>query len=64
VLTITPSINTTTTETACDSYTWSANGTTYTQSGTYTSVTACSTETLVTDHHAKHQQHRERLLLR
>ncbi|MFN3755270.1 T9SS type A sorting domain-containing protein, partial [Flavobacterium sp.] len=31
---------------ACDTYTWSVNGTTYTASGTYTSVTGCNTETL------------------
>ncbi|WP_409688663.1 beta strand repeat-containing protein, partial [Flavobacterium sp.] len=36
----------TTTITACDTYTWSVNGTTYTASGTYTSVTGCNTETL------------------
>ncbi|MBK9418342.1 MAG: hypothetical protein IPN62_13950 [Flavobacteriales bacterium] len=47
VLTITPSANNTTTISACDTYTWSENGTTYTQSGTYTSVTGCNTETLV-----------------
>jgi hypothetical protein len=47
VLTITPSTNNTTTVSECDSYTWSVNGTTYTQSGTYTSVNGCATETLV-----------------
>ncbi|MFM7585711.1 MAG: cohesin domain-containing protein, partial [Bacteroidota bacterium] len=31
---------------ACDSYTWSVNGQSYTQSGTYTSVNGCHTETL------------------
>ncbi|SFC55390.1 beta strand repeat-containing protein, partial [Flavobacterium phragmitis] len=31
---------------ACDSYTWSANGTTYTSSGTYTTVIGCDTKTL------------------
>ncbi|WP_278021756.1 hypothetical protein [Flavobacterium ginsengisoli] len=31
---------------ACDSYTWSANGTTYTASGTYTIVSGCDTKTL------------------
>jgi hypothetical protein len=36
-----------TTTSACDSYTWSVNGTTYTTSGTFTSVTGCHTETLV-----------------
>ena len=30
----------------CDTYTWAANGTTYTTSGTYTSVTNCVTRTL------------------
>ena len=47
MLTITPSTNNTTTANACDSYTWSVNGTAYTTSGTYTSVTGCHTETLV-----------------
>jgi hypothetical protein len=47
VLTITPSTNNTTTASACDTYTWSVNGSTYTTSGTYTSVTGCHTETLV-----------------
>ncbi|MEZ4757508.1 MAG: T9SS type A sorting domain-containing protein [Flavobacteriales bacterium] len=37
----------TTTESACDSYTWAVNGTTYTQSGTYTVVNGCATEILV-----------------
>jgi hypothetical protein len=37
----------TTTETACDSYTWGVNNVTYTESGTYTVVTGCSTEILV-----------------
>ncbi|MCE2846426.1 MAG: hypothetical protein LW707_05250, partial [Sphingobacteriales bacterium] len=36
----------TTTATACGSYTWSVNGVTYTQSGTYSSVSVCHTETL------------------
>jgi hypothetical protein len=45
--TISPVSNNTTTASACDSYTWSVNGTTYTTSGTYTSVTGCHTETLV-----------------
>ncbi len=36
----------TTTVSVCDTYTWSANGTTYTSSGTYTSVTGCNTEIL------------------
>ncbi|MBL7773676.1 MAG: fibronectin type III domain-containing protein [Chitinophagaceae bacterium] len=38
-LTITPSTTNTTSATACDSYTWSVNGMTYTASGTYTNVT-------------------------
>ncbi|MFZ4543335.1 MAG: T9SS type A sorting domain-containing protein, partial [Saprospiraceae bacterium] len=46
VLTITPSTTNTTTASACDTYTWSVNGTTYTASGTYTKVTGCHTETL------------------
>ncbi len=44
---VNPSTNNTTTISACDSYTWTVNGTTYTQSGTYTSVNGCGTETLV-----------------
>ena len=38
VLTINNSTTNTTTITDCDSYAWSVNGTTYTQSGTYTDV--------------------------
>jgi hypothetical protein len=45
-LTITPITSNTTTATACDTYTWAVNGTVYTASGTYTSVTNCHTETL------------------
>jgi hypothetical protein len=45
-VTVTPSTSNTTTQTACTSYTWSVNGTTYTTSGTYTSVTGCATEIL------------------
>ncbi|WP_298115405.1 T9SS type A sorting domain-containing protein [Flavobacterium sp.] len=41
-----PSIFNTTTITACNSYTWSVNGTTYTSSGTYTNVNGCTTDTL------------------
>jgi hypothetical protein len=37
-LTINNSTTATVTETACDSYTWALNGTTYTSSGTYTHV--------------------------
>jgi hypothetical protein len=46
-VTITPSTSNTTTETVCDSYTWSVNGQTYTTGGTYTVVTGCHTEELV-----------------
>ncbi|MFC4511219.1 hypothetical protein ACFO28_12940, partial [Flavobacterium buctense] len=46
LLTITPSTSNTITATACDTYTWSVNGTIYTASGTYTSVVGCHTETL------------------
>ncbi|WP_442902392.1 beta strand repeat-containing protein, partial [Flavobacterium sp.] len=45
-LTITPSSSNSTTAAACGSYTWSVNGQTYSQSGTYTSVSGCHTETL------------------
>ena len=45
-LTITPSTSNTTTASACDSYTWSVNGQTYTTSGSYTSVSGCATEIL------------------
>jgi len=45
-LTITPSTSNTTTASACDSYTWSVDGNTYTQSGTYSSVSGCHTEIL------------------
>ena len=33
-------------QTACDSYTWTVNGQTYTQSGTYSSVSGCVTNVL------------------
>jgi hypothetical protein len=46
-ITVNPLTNNTTTASSCDTYTWSVNGTTYTTSGTYTSVTGCHTETLV-----------------
>ena len=45
-ITINQSTTNTVTQSACDSYTWSVNGQTYTASGTYTSVTGCSTEIL------------------
>ncbi|MFN6115581.1 MAG: immunoglobulin domain-containing protein, partial [Flavobacteriales bacterium] len=44
---VNPSTTNTTTVSQCDSYTWPVNGTTYTQSGTYTSVSGCATQTLV-----------------
>ena len=52
VLTINNSTATSASATSCDSYTWLANGTTYTTSGTYTSTgttpAGCTaTETLV-----------------
>ena len=47
VLTIVSSTSNTTTESACDSYTWAVNGTTYNESGTYTVVNGCATEILV-----------------
>ncbi|MEC4005945.1 LamG-like jellyroll fold domain-containing protein, partial [Flavobacterium sp. SUN052] len=40
VLTINNSTSSSMSVTACDSYTWSANGTTYTESGVYTNVTS------------------------
>ena len=46
VLTITPIVNHTTSVTACDNYTWSANGQTYTVSGNYSVTTGCNTEYL------------------
>ncbi|CCG54071.1 Protein of unknown function precursor; putative adhesin [Flavobacterium indicum GPTSA100-9 = DSM 17447] len=46
VITFVPSTSNTTTASACDSYTWAVNGTTYTTSGTYTNVVGCHTETL------------------
>jgi hypothetical protein len=45
-LTITPSTTNTTTASACDTYTWSVNATTYTSSGIYTYISGCHTETL------------------
>jgi gliding motility-associated-like protein len=45
-LSIIPSTNNTTVASACSSYTWVIDGLTYTNSGTYTSETACHTETL------------------
>ncbi len=45
-LTITPITEDVTTISRCDSYTWPVNGTNYTQSGTYSSVSNCHTEIL------------------
>jgi hypothetical protein len=45
-LTITNSSASTQTVTACDTYTWSENNTTYTTSGIYTNVVGCDTKTL------------------
>jgi len=42
----TPLTSNSTSESACDSYTWAANGTTYTQSGAYTHVNGCHTDIL------------------
>jgi hypothetical protein len=46
-LTVIETTENTTTESVCDSYTWSVNGQTYTESGTYTFVEGCNTETLL-----------------
>jgi hypothetical protein len=46
VLTITPRTSNTTTVSACESYTWVENGTTYSSSGVYSKVTGCNTEIL------------------
>lgn len=43
---VNPSSSNTTVVDACDSYTWSVNGVTYTQSGTYTVTTGCNSEIL------------------
>jgi hypothetical protein len=45
--TVNPVTTNTTTVSACDAYTWSVNGSTYTTGGTYTSIVGCHTETLV-----------------
>jgi len=45
--TVNPAATNTTTISACDTYTWPVNGTTYTTGGTYTFVTGCTTEELV-----------------
>lgn len=42
----TPSTSSTQTITACDSYLWSENGTTYTTSGVYTNTVGCDTKIL------------------
>ncbi|MFN5354994.1 MAG: T9SS type A sorting domain-containing protein [Bacteroidota bacterium] len=41
-----PLTSNTSSASACDSYTWSADGNTYTQSGSYTYVNGCNTEIL------------------
>ena len=43
-ITVTPSSTNTTNASACDSYTWSVNGQTYSSSGTYSEVVGCVTE--------------------
>ena len=45
-LTVINSTSNSTTASACDSYTWNVNATTYTTSGTYSSVSGCNTENL------------------
>jgi len=45
-ITITASTSNVTPASACDSYTWSVNGQTYTASGSYSSVSGCHTEVL------------------
>ena len=45
-LTITPSTTTEYTQSACDTYTWSLNGQTYTTSGNYTRIDGCHTDIL------------------
>ncbi|WP_158592549.1 T9SS type A sorting domain-containing protein [Flavobacterium sp. 102] len=45
--TVNPTSTNTTTISACDTYTWSVNGTTYTTGGTYTSTVGCTIEELV-----------------
>jgi hypothetical protein len=47
LITVTPPTTVTTTETACGSYTWAVNGTTYTEGGTYSVVNGCQTQELV-----------------
>jgi hypothetical protein len=43
---VNPNTSNSTIATACDTYTWAVNGTTYTSSGIYTNVVGCHTETL------------------
>ncbi|HRH70488.1 MAG TPA: HYR domain-containing protein, partial [Flavobacteriales bacterium] len=45
-ITITPSSTNTTSASACNSYTWSVNGQSYTTSGSYSAVVGCVTEVL------------------
>ncbi len=46
-ITVNPITSTLTNATTCGSYTWSADGQTYTSSGTYTYVVGCNTDSLV-----------------
>ncbi|MFM2135743.1 MAG: hypothetical protein RL021_1143, partial [Bacteroidota bacterium] len=46
IVTVIPSITYTTSNSSCGSYTWSVNGATYTQSGTYISTSNCTTNVL------------------
>ncbi len=45
-ITVNPNITNTTTITACNTYTWSVNGTTYNTSGSYTNTVGCTTDVL------------------
>lgn len=46
-ITVLPNVSITTTVTACNSYTWTINGTTYLTSGTYSNVVGCTTNILI-----------------
>jgi hypothetical protein len=46
LLVINPSTTTTVTKNACGSFSWNVTGNTYTQSGTYTSISGCDTNIL------------------
>lgn len=45
-ITVIPSVTITTTITACNTYTWTVNGTTYMASGSYSNVVGCTTNIL------------------